>query len=406
MTFASTVAALSPTAWYRLGETAGSTTFADSSGSSHDGTVSAGVTFGATGGVTGDSNTAATFVTNSNAQVAYGSWMDAPTALSGFIIGKTSVATGIAMLMSRDDSGTARVWQLRLNAGKFEFVKIAGGVVTASSPLATYADGAFHDFGFTYDGSSIRLYVDGAKVATTAAAGSLGTGIASRLFLGLLTSGSGASNFWNGVLDEAIYKAGTVWTDSDFTALHAARIAGGGTDGSVTAVAAAATGAAVAPAVSGVRNPTVAAVAAVATAAMLVPAVSGVQNPTIEPPSATATAAAVAPTVAGTQNATVAPPTAAGTAAALAPTVFTGDVAVIAVTATATATFRVPAVTGGSTLESAPADRTYTVRPASRMFTVEAASRTYTARPASRTFTVRVASRTYTVRPASRRFDA
>lgn len=219
--FATVAAALSPTAWYRLGDSVGSSTFADSSGNSHGGTLSQGVTFGTTGLVTGDSDTAATIASPSNAQVAAGAWLDAaPTAVSMFVIAKTSQSTGTPMLLSRDDF-SARQWQWRLNAGKMEFVKIAGSVVTASAPTST-ADGNIHDYGVTYDGSNIRLYVDGAKVTTQAAAGSLGT-LGSRLFLALRAPTGTATDFYVGVLDEILYKVGTVWADSDFAALHAAR---------------------------------------------------------------------------------------------------------------------------------------------------------------------------------------
>lgn len=220
--FVDVVTSLSPSAWYRLGEAVGSTTFADSSGNGHDGFLTAGVTFGAPGLVAGDSDTAATLAPGCNSQVSYASWMDAPTALSLFAIVKTSTATGTPQILSRDET-LARIWQLRFNAGKFEFVKIAGGVVTATTNPTTYADGAIHDFGATYDGSNIRLYVDGVKVVTQAAAGSLGT-LGSRLFIGLRSTNTGGSDYWNGVEDEVLYKAGAVWTDSNFAALHATRI--------------------------------------------------------------------------------------------------------------------------------------------------------------------------------------
>lgn len=222
--FATTAAALSPSAWYRLNEATGATTFADSSGNSHNGTVSSGVTFQQTGLVTGDSNHSALFNGSSvDSQVAYGSWMDAPTAFSLFALSKTTTTSGTQMMLSRDlILGAIRLWQMRLNAGVFEFVKIPGSVVVASAPSGT-ADGNIHDYGVTYDGSNIRLYVDGVKVTTTAAAGSFGTASAP-LYLGLLVSGTGGpSSCWNGTLDELMYKAGTVWADSVFAALHAAR---------------------------------------------------------------------------------------------------------------------------------------------------------------------------------------
>lgn len=218
-TFAATASALAPSAWYRLGESSG-TTMTDSSGNAHDGSYTS-VTLGTTGLIAGDTDTAATFSgSNSNGSVNAATWMDAPTALSVFIVGVTT-STANMILMSRDTN--VRIWQLAFNAGKFSFVKISGGVVTAESPL-TYNDGTAHDFGATYDGSNIRIYVDGAKVKTVAAAGSLGTSLGRLLVGARTTSASIVANAWVGVLDEALYEAGTVWADSDFAALHAARV--------------------------------------------------------------------------------------------------------------------------------------------------------------------------------------
>ena len=166
--FTTVAAALNPTAWYRLNDASASTTIADNSGNSHGGTVSSGVTFQQTGLVTGDSDKCASFSGSTvNSQVAYGTWMDAPTAVSVFAIIKTSHASGVMQIMSRDNNATgARVWQFRLNSGKPEIVKIPGQVVSAAGP-SSIADGAVHDVGATYDGSNLRLYVDGAKVART-----------------------------------------------------------------------------------------------------------------------------------------------------------------------------------------------------------------------------------------------
>lgn len=216
--FATVAAALSPGAWYRLGD-ATTTTMTDSSGNGRNGTytvVSGWPHLGQTGLVTGDSTTSAAFTDGIGTPgiASYASWMDSPTALSLFVIAKTT-ASGNMFMLGRDD-GTNRVWQFTLNSGKFGFTKIAT-VVTATSPAA-YNDGAIHDFGATYDGSNIRLYVDGVKVTTTAAAGSLGTAHCN-FAIGARNNGN---NPFGGNLQEAMV-ANAVWADSDFAALHAAR---------------------------------------------------------------------------------------------------------------------------------------------------------------------------------------
>lgn len=216
--FATVAAALSPAAWYRLGDST-TTTMTDSSGNGRNGTytvVSGWPHLGQTGLVTGDSTTSAAFTnaTGTPGITSYASWMDSPTALSLFVIAKTT-ASGVMFMLGRDD-GTNRLWQFRLNSGKFEFVKIPSTVVAASA--LAYNDGAIHDFGATYDGSNIRLYVDGTKVTTTSAAGNLGTAHCS---FGIGARNNGDFPF-GGNLQEAMV-ANAVWADSDFAALHAAR---------------------------------------------------------------------------------------------------------------------------------------------------------------------------------------
>lgn len=152
-------------------------------------------------------------------------------------------------------------------------------------------------------------------------------------------------------------------------------LGGGGTDATVNAVVAAATSAAIAPAisatknpttvspvgaataaaraptVSGTSNPTVTAVLALATAAMLVPAVAATVDALVSPPVASATAAMAAPSVSADANPTVSPPAASASAALLAPAVSAGAV-VVAPTAAASAQMLAPSVTVSPTVTS------------------------------------------------------
>jgi hypothetical protein len=88
MTFASVMAAKTPSIWCRLGESSG-TTAADASGNGRDGTYSGGPDPRRAGALTGDANTAVTF-DGSNDKVAftYGSYMNTGAALSLFAIVK------------------------------------------------------------------------------------------------------------------------------------------------------------------------------------------------------------------------------------------------------------------------------------------------------------------------------
>jgi hypothetical protein len=105
-----------------------------------------------------------------------------------------------------------------------QFIKIGGtgGIVTSTSPASTYADGNVHHFGFSYDGTSIRLYVDGVKVQTTAAAGTLGTAPYG-ITVGVDAGQAGGANSWfSGVIDDWFVK-NAVLSDTDFAAIYAVR---------------------------------------------------------------------------------------------------------------------------------------------------------------------------------------
>lgn len=151
----------------------------------------------------------------SHADVPYVSWMDLTTAFSIEAWVKTT-ATGIHNIADRD-GGSSRVYQFRMNGGSLEFVKISGGIVTASQ-ACSLNDGAWHHVVATYDGSNIRLYKDGSLINTTAAAGTL-TG-SDGLTIGVNQS-AGYNAYWNGQLDEIAYYK-TVLSGSRIAAHYAA----------------------------------------------------------------------------------------------------------------------------------------------------------------------------------------
>jgi len=196
----------------------------DSSGNGHNGTYNGAYTLGTTGLITGDTDTAITLSSGSTGygDVPYASWLDAgSTALSLVVVFKTSVTLTIMSFFDRDN-GNARLWQHRMeNNGALSFIKIGGtgGVVTSTTPANGYNDGNKHVFGATYDGSNIRLYVDGTKVRTTAAAGNLGTAHAD-LSIGHRLALSSTNQF-GGVLDEHILW-NSVLSDTDMANIAAA----------------------------------------------------------------------------------------------------------------------------------------------------------------------------------------
>lgn len=218
--FHDAVLALAPDIYGRHGEASG-TTLVDSSGNSRNGTY-ANVTLGAASLLPSESDTAATYDgATSQGVVTYASWMNATAALSLYVVAKTS-STALQSLLDRDETNpiNKRVWQLRLEtSGALSFFKTNGTVASATSPASGYNDGVPHHFGATYDGTNIRLYVDGAKVAT-AACGSLGTQAAS-LRVGVHNANV-QSAWFNGTIDDWFVK-NAVLSDADFAALYAAR---------------------------------------------------------------------------------------------------------------------------------------------------------------------------------------
>jgi hypothetical protein len=158
------VAGAGPAAWYRLDEGASSPTVADASGNGHSGTVSGGVTFGATGALAHDGDTAALFDGTSG-------WIDLgnPTALQG-------------------SDGSLEAWMRTTNTdADYHAIAVkwyAYGLFVHNGHLVTYdwstgtehdtgvnvADGGWHHVALTFHlGSSggTRVYADGALALTT-----------------------------------------------------------------------------------------------------------------------------------------------------------------------------------------------------------------------------------------------
>jgi hypothetical protein len=141
--------------------------------------------------------------------------------------------------------------------------------------------------------------------------------------------------------------------DGDST--HGAKLdvtytASGGTNGSVTSVAATATAAAPAPTVSAVRSASVTSVVATATAAARTPTVSAVRTATVTAVPSGATAASPTPAVSGIRSPTVSAARALATGAAVVPTVSAiRTESITAVVSTAAASAPSPSVTTSST---------------------------------------------------------
>ena len=171
--YSAEVSADSPTAWWRLEETTG-TTASDSSGNGNHGTYGSGVTLNQSGLIISGKSIVATAASNPA--------LDAPdiaasTVLSAEIWIKAAAAPSAnRTLLGKLRSGFTAPWIVwLLSDGRVQvqlrYQNSTSGQATVVSP-ASVADGARHQIAFAWDKSGdqqVHLYVDGIEVATSAA---------------------------------------------------------------------------------------------------------------------------------------------------------------------------------------------------------------------------------------------
>jgi hypothetical protein len=179
VTYASEVLADSPWLYWRLDDVTGSTTAADASGNGRNGTYHGTYTLGRAGLLLGDANKAATFSTTGTDGGCTVACSDDPSAWSvecwvagtngsGTLIGRQSASFGQSILrMNLNGAGIVQaiIWK---NSSTSASVQADGYPVN---------DGLPHHLAMTYDGTTLRLYVDGVERGTpsTAVSGALVT---------------------------------------------------------------------------------------------------------------------------------------------------------------------------------------------------------------------------------------
>jgi hypothetical protein len=167
--YASAVAADAPAGYWRLGDSAGSSTLADTSGQNHPATISGKVTLGAPGALAGDANTAATFDGSTGfARTGTPLAVGADFTLEAWVKPSTPSATGsIVSLTSGASSRT-----LYLNGGQLLGMADLSGSWPSYTIFGPNLDTSWHHVVFSVQGgTALRLYVDGssAGAATVAA---------------------------------------------------------------------------------------------------------------------------------------------------------------------------------------------------------------------------------------------
>ncbi len=209
--YGKTVEADAPVSWWRLGESAG-TVAADKTGT-NPGAYLSGTTLGAASLVaTESSNTAVAFDGAKGAvKVASSSSLNlsSPFSLEAWIKpSKLPTAGSFSSVLTKAES-----YSLQFNGPNLEFTVIQSGTRhRLQAPSGTIVAGNVYHVVGTYDGTTQRLYVNGAQVASAALSGPASV-TANSLYLG---SWAGGEEFLTGVIDEAaVYNK----------ALSAARIA-------------------------------------------------------------------------------------------------------------------------------------------------------------------------------------
>ena len=199
--YSSTVLADAPAAYWRLGETAG-TTMSDATSNANNGTYVGGYTLGQPGALPGDSNTAVSFDgTTGEATVPSSSTLQMNTVAIELWV-KKSAPTGFGMYVTKN-LGPGGGWYELMNAqdGQHLEFRVTGDTGATFDSASALNVGAWYYVVATYDGTTAKLFINGSldsqlSVAVTP------TQTTDPLYLGRRSDGY----YNNAVLDEvAIY---------------------------------------------------------------------------------------------------------------------------------------------------------------------------------------------------------
>jgi hypothetical protein len=165
MTYSATVLADTPSFFWLLNETSG-TSAADSSGNSHAGTYQTGATVNQSS-VPGVVTTKSVALSGATARVS-GAFQNTTTDFSAEVWFKTTSSTGGGVLALCKNNAAV----VAGTDGKLTFVMWNGSTSPSCTSAAAYNDGNWHHVVATYNHTShnMFLYVDGVQVATTTSA--------------------------------------------------------------------------------------------------------------------------------------------------------------------------------------------------------------------------------------------
>ena len=209
VTYAATIAVDTPTIFWRLGESSG-TTAVDASGNTHNGTYAAtGVTLGATGALVNDTDTAVTLDGLTGAvQETSGAGAPVGSSARSLEIWFKTTTTTAQPLFNYGTAGALSQFAVYL-AGNQVQVKDGTDPLLSVTAASSLADGAWHHLVVTYDGAtSVAVYVDGAAVGSAQTTTGVLATVLDVTGLEVGRDNAGTPVFFNGTLDEAaIYSA-------------------------------------------------------------------------------------------------------------------------------------------------------------------------------------------------------
>lgn len=339
MTYSAEVLADSPVGYWRLGDSSGATAV-DSSGNSHDGTYTNGPTLAQAGALVGDADTSVSFdgsddyvaLSNPVALRLTSAW-----TLEAWCFVPTGETQEAALISQEFNTGNVQ-YMLGFFDGAFQTLAPSVGFYNGGWNIANSASGistnAWHHIVGTWNGTILRIYVDGTEMDTTTP-GSSPASTSDPFRIGSRWDTSGTHKY-KGRIDEvaiygttlsaarvlAHYTAGTTTSTGNPTA-----VAGVGTVPASTATGAAVAVPSAVAGVGGVPAPSASGSGANGTALPAVVAgVSSVPAPTAQGGTTTAPAAVVGvgsvPAATGKGVAAAIPARVIGTGAVPAPTAF------------------------------------------------------------------------------------